>query len=174
MIYWSMQTLEVWKQAQETGYLEGSSEHLMFPKQYIWMMEQMKTRLPNYKGEYPIWLWIKKPDMRSTAHFEGGTKCVRLTIDLKETDVLISDLDRWNLVLNNGFCSDNEHEEGEFNKGILEMTKEESWERIFDLNRAVDVNWTGNGAWLQGTTGRIYLEKVKRVEQYISRKSKLY
>lgn len=54
------------------------------------------------------------------------------------------------------------------------MTKEESWERIFDLNRAVDVNWTGNGAWLQGTTGRIYLEKVKRVEQYISRKSKLY
>lgn len=70
MIYWSMQTSEVWKQAQETGYLEGSSEHLMFPKQYIWMMEQMKTRLPNYKGEYPIWLWIKKPDMRSTGHFE--------------------------------------------------------------------------------------------------------
>jgi hypothetical protein len=35
MIYWSLQTLEVWKQAQETGYLEGSSEYLMFPEKYI-------------------------------------------------------------------------------------------------------------------------------------------
>lgn len=54
MIYWSIQTLVVWKQTQESGCLEGSSEHLMFPEQYIWMMEQMKNRLPNYKGEYLV------------------------------------------------------------------------------------------------------------------------
>lgn len=174
MICWSMQTLEVWKQAQEKGYLEGNSEHLLFPEQYIWMMEQMKARLPHYKGEYPIWIWIKKPDMRSTGHFEGGTTCVRLTIDINEKDVLLSDLDRWNIVLNSGFCSDNEHEAAEFEKGVLKMTKEKSWERIFDLKRVVDVSWTGNGEWLQGTTGRIDLDKVMRVEQFTTRKSKLF
>ncbi|EGL17525.1 hypothetical protein HMPREF9413_5385 [Paenibacillus sp. HGF7] len=77
-------------------------------------------------------------------------------------------------MLNNGFCSDNEQEDENFDNGKLNITKEESWERIFDLTRNVDVEWTGNGEWLQGTTGRIYLDKVKKVEHFITRKSKLY
>jgi len=174
MLIWSLQTLSVWEIARKIGYLEGAQEHAMFPEHYKWMMGEMSKRLPNYIGEYPIWLWVKKPDMRSSAHFIGGTKCVRLTLEIDDNDVLISDFDRWHLVLNNGFCSDNEQEDENFDNGKLNITKEESWERIFDLNRNVDVEWTGNGEWLQGTTGRIYLDKVKKVEHFVTRNSKLY
>ncbi|MCM3781369.1 DUF3841 domain-containing protein [Neobacillus mesonae] len=174
MIIWSMQRLEVWEIAQKAGYLEGSREHAMFPEHYKWMMKQMSKRLPNYSGEYPIWLWPKKPDMRSTGHFNSGTKCVRLTLDLVDNDVLLSDFDRWHVVLNNGFCSDNEQEDEDFDNGKLSITLEESWERIFDFDRYVDTEWLGNGEWVQGTTGRIYLDKVKKVEHFVTRKSKIY
>jgi len=129
-------------------------------------------RLPNYKGEYPVWLWIKKPDMRSTGHFEGGTRCVRLTLDLDDFDVLVSDFERWHMVLSNGFCSDNETEDDDFCYGKLHITKEQSWERIFDLYRKTDIEWTGGGRWLQGTTGRVTLDKVKKVEHFITRKTR--
>lgn len=172
MRFWSMQTLEAWEVAQKRGYLEGSSDHAMFPEQYLWMIEQMKKRLPNYEGEYPVWLWLEKPDMRSTSHFPGGTHCVRLTIELDEADVLVSDMHRWHLVLSNTFCSDSEKEDDDFNNGLIDITKEESWERIFDFSRDVDAEWTGDGEWKQGTTGRIYLEKVKKVEHFVARKQK--
>ena len=66
-------------------------------------MQQMKQRLPNYRGEYPVWIWIKKPDMRHSGHFEGGTKCVRLTLEIDPKNVLGSDFDDWHCVLNNTF-----------------------------------------------------------------------
>ncbi|MFD1131333.1 MULTISPECIES: DUF3841 domain-containing protein [unclassified Paenibacillus] len=171
MIYWSMQTIEAWEAAQSIGYLEGEPERAMFPDPYVWMIQQMHKRLPNYKGEYPIWLWPKKPDMRSTGHFIGGTKCVRLTLDIDEKDVLISDFDGWHMVLNNFFNSDNEKEAEDFDNGKLSTTLEESWERIFEFDRNVDTKWAGNGEWRQGTTGRIYLDKVKKVEHFVTRKS---
>ncbi|WP_211750289.1 DUF3841 domain-containing protein [Paenibacillus sp. Marseille-Q4541] len=174
MIYWSMQTIEAWEEAQARGYLEGDHERAMFPDSYLWMIQQMQKRLPNFRGEYPIWLWPKKPDMRSTGHFEGGTKCVRLTMDLDKKDVLISDFDRWHIVLNNGFCSDNEKEDDDFDNGKLNITLKESWERIFEFDRYIDTEWVGNGEWLQGTTGRIYLDKVIKVEHFVARKSKVY
>lgn len=174
MIYWTVQELRVWEIAQHKGYLEGNSEFAMYPDAYKWMIEQMKARLPNYNGEYPIWLWVKKPDMRSTGHFVGGTKCVRLTLDLDEEDVLISDFERWHIVLNDSYCSDNEQEDNDFYNGNLQISKEQSWERIFDLHREVDTEWTGNNNWLQGTTGRIYLDRVKKVEYFTTRKTRTF
>lgn len=171
MIYWSLQTIEAWEVAKTKGFLEGYPEHAMFPEHYKWMMQQMEKRLPNYKGEYPIWVWPKKPDLRGTGHFMSGTKFVRLTLDLDEKDVLISDFEGWGMVLLDGFCSDNEKEDQDFEDGLLDITVTESWERIFDLNRDVDVEWMGERDWLQGTTGRVYLDKVKKVEHFVARKS---
>lgn len=168
--FWSLQTVEAWDEAQKRGYLEGSEEHAAFLEEYNWMMEQMKKRLVNYNGEYPIWLWIKKPDMRSTGHFVSNTMCVRLTIDLGDEDVLVSDFDDWHSVLNDGFCADNEREYDDYYLGKLKMSKEESWERIFELNRNRDPEWHGTRRDLQGVTGRVELSKVVRVEHFVSRK----
>ncbi|MED4780941.1 DUF3841 domain-containing protein [Brevibacillus choshinensis] len=169
-IYWTLQTEEVWKKYEKQSYLEGAAEHAMYRDEYQWMMRQMKKRLPYYTGEHPIWLWIKKPDMRRTGHFEAGTRCVRLTVELDENDVLVSDFDDWHCVLNNWICSDNEKEDSDFEQGLLQITKEDSWERIFDLNRVRDAEWHGTGErTLQGTTGRIDIELVKKVEYFVAR-----
>lgn len=168
--YWTLQTREAWELAQRRGYLIGNQEYAMYPDEYQWMIAQMKNRLVNYQGEYPVWLWLEKPDMRSTAHFKSGTKCVRLTIELNEQDVLVSDFEDWHCVLNDWFCSDNEEEDNAFEEGLLEITKEESWQRIFELDRVRDPNWHGTEKRkLQGVTGMIDLSQIKKVEYFIAR-----
>lgn len=135
------------------------------------MMAQMGLRLPNYKGEFPIWLWLIKPDMRSSGHFMSNTSCVRLRIELDEKEVLVSDFVDWHFVLNDSFNADNEAENDEYYDGKLNISKEESWNRIFELNRERDPYWCGTqDRWLQGVTGRISVEKVKRTEHFISRR----
>ncbi|MGR6760383.1 DUF3841 domain-containing protein [Paenibacillus sp. T2-29] len=171
MIFWSMQTAEAWEVAKKAGYLEGKVKYASYSEEYKWMMSQMKMRIHNYLGEYPVWLWVKKPDMRKTGHFRGGTKCVRLKLMLDKEAVLVSDFYRWHTVLNNSFCSDNETEDEAFYNGELEITKEKSWERIFELDRETDKEWSGSGECLQGVTGRIYLENVLSVESFVTRKS---
>lgn len=173
-IYWSLQTEEAWKMAKTNGYLAGIAEYAMYPKEYLWMIEQMRKRLTNFYGEYPVWLWIRKPDMRSSGHFESNTKCIRLSIELDERDVLVSDFDGWHFVLNDSFNADCEKEYDNFYAGKLSISKEESWERIFDLKRPRDIEWSGNNEWLQGTTGKVPLNKIKKVEHFISRKQPKY
>lgn len=172
MIFWTMQRIEMWEEAKLLGFLKGKEDYSMYPKEYKWMMSQMKKRLSNYAGEFPIWLWNTKPDMRTTGHFPGGTECVRLKIKLHKEDVLMSDFDRWHSVLNDSFDSDNQEEDIDFYKGLLDITKEESWERIFDLDRKVDADWTGAREHLQGVTGRISLNNVIGIEAFVTRRSK--
>lgn len=166
-----MKKIEVWEEAQKKGFLEGKEKYAMYPEEYKWMIKQMKKKLTNYTGEHPIWVWLKKPDMRTTGHFSGGTKCVRIKLELDKEKVLISDFDRWHTVLNDSFCSDNEVEDEDFYSGKLKITKEESWQRIFELDRNADVSWIGTGEWLQGVTGRISLDSVISVEEFVTRKS---
>lgn len=173
-IYWTLQNENAWEIFREQGYLEGIREYAGYPDEYQWMMKQMKKRLLNYNGEYPIWLWPKKPDMRSTGHFNSQTRCVRITLELDDKDVLISDFMEWHIVLNDGFNADNEQEYDDFYAGRLSITKEESWERIFDFQRSQDPEWVGTRDWLQGVTGRVLLNNVKKVEQFTSRKHAAY
>jgi len=111
--------------------------------------------------------------MRHTGHFKGGTKCVRLKLDIDEIGVLTSDFEDWYCVLNNWFCSDNEEEDIAFETGSLTISKQETWIRIFDLQRVRDPEWYGVGKrFLQDVTGKIDLSNVKNVEHFNTRWSK--
>ncbi|BFH62610.1 DUF3841 domain-containing protein [Paenibacillus azoreducens] len=170
MRYWTIQALESWEEAENSGYLEGNKDYLMYPEEYKWMIARMSKRLPNYDGSYPVWVWLKKPDMRGNNHFEGGGKCVRLTLDLDPEDVLLSDFDDWHCILNNTFNAVSEDEWDKFYAGELQMTKEQSWERIFDLELQRDPIWSGDAPRvLQGVTGKVTLDKVKKVEHFVAR-----
>jgi hypothetical protein len=170
-IYWSIQTKQAWEAALERGYLVGDPKYIWegFIEPYHWMMEQMKKRIKGYQGEYPVWVWIKKPDLRRTAHLPPKTEGVRLKIEKPDDQVLLSDFDAWHFVLNNSFFSLNEEEDKLFESGALPMTKEESWERIFDFNLPRDPEWVGEVERIQGTTGKISIEQVKSVQFFIAR-----
>nr|WP_237163495.1 DUF3841 domain-containing protein [Paenibacillus sp. BIHB 4019] len=163
----------MWSLFENQGYLEGSEKHALFPQEYQWMMTKMNERLPNYSGESPIWLWVQKPDMRSSGHFESCTSCVRIRLELDDKEVLISDFDDWHLVLNDSFLADNEKEWDDYHLGKLSMSKEESWDRIFDFNRLRDPDWHGTDSRCsQGVAGRIHISRVNKVEHFVTRKQR--
>lgn len=68
----------------------------------------------------------------------------------------------------------NDEQEWEnFYAGMLQMTKEDSWQRIFDWKKTRDPEWDGSGEQkLQGVTGRIDLRQVKKVEHFVTRKNR--
>lgn len=172
--YWTIQHLDAWHRALKVGYIEGDNNHIAFEDfdaSYNWMKEQMKNDITNYRNEQPVWLWLKKPDMRYSGHHNPSTNIVRLTLQLNEEDVLVSDFEKWHCVLNDEFCSDSEIEDDKFKNGKSTITKEESWIRIFDFNRTHDVDWWGKveESTLQGTTGRINLKNVISVESFTAR-----
>ena len=65
-IYWTIQSIEKWEEVKNSSYLLGVHEHIWpeFVEPYHWMMQQMDEKIPNYKGEYPIWVWSDRPDLR--------------------------------------------------------------------------------------------------------------
>lgn len=166
--YWTIQTMEKWHEVQRLGYLTADINYIWddFIDSYHWMMEQMEKQLPNYEGEYPIWVWTERPDLRRSAHLEKGMKGVLLKIELDEQDVLLSDFQAWHVVLNRTYF---DLELDEDVRIIEDDEIEKSWEMIFELNTLKQhPNW-GPSLDLQGVTGKISIEKIKYVKKFIAR-----
>ncbi|MGF7050173.1 hypothetical protein J2T13_004698 [Paenibacillus sp. DS2015] len=139
---------------------------------YHWMIKQMKKHLSHYPDEYPIWLWTEKPDLRRSGHFYGGTHAVSLEVEILSLQVLLSDFDAWHSVLNDSFLALDEVEWDTFYRNELSMSKEESWERIFDLGLLKGSPWWNDSEQhLQGVSGKIEISHVRKVREFIARGS---
>lgn len=157
-IYYTIQDINAWIEAQHRGYLVGNEEHVLknFLRPYQWMMNQMQKRIPDYNGDFPIWLWPEKQDLRRSGYKKRGTKAAYLEIEIPENQVLLSDFQAWHCALNDYPILDYEDE-------IID--KESSWERIFDLEYLKrHPDW--GSLDIQGVTGRIYLNQVKSVREF--------
>lgn len=170
--YWTNQTIEAREQAQREGYLIGNIKYVWdeMLDNYRWMMKQMKKRLPNYSGGYPIWLWTEKPDLRKSGHFEKGTHAVCLEVEISSEHTLLSDFDAWHCILNDSFLAIDELEWDAFHSGELTMAKKKSWERIFDLELLRKSNWWNDSEpHIQGVTGSIEISQVCKVREFIAK-----
>jgi hypothetical protein len=169
--YWTIQSIEKWNKAKELGCLEGDKEFVdeeFFKPYYNWMMEQMKLRLPNYNGEYPIWLWTEKPDLRQR-HMNKGEKGVLLEVNINENNVLLSDFMIWNAVLNDAFLYIDEKEKKDYEEGKSLITKEQSWERIFDFELLKTMTGWTHLDKIHGVASRIDVGNIKLVKEFVSR-----
>ncbi|MBM7604947.1 hypothetical protein JOC75_002951 [Metabacillus crassostreae] len=134
-IYWTIQSAGKWEQIKRLGYLEGERKYIWpeFIEPYLWMMNQMNSKLKNYdQNNYPIWLWMIRPDLRRSGHLNKKEKGVLLKINIDEDRVLLSDFQAWHFVLDGVYCNIEAREEAE-----LTLTSEsiiKSWEKIFDLH----------------------------------------
>jgi hypothetical protein len=168
--YYTIQTIEAWNQAIELKYLEGNVDYIdkSFIEPYHWLMDQMEKRLKSYNGEYPIWLWPKRQDLRKSGYLSKGQHGVLLEIELDENDVLLSDFEAWHFVLNNWFFSISDDEEKMFEEGKLLITKEKSWERIFDFSLLNSLDgWEHIN--IQGVTGRVDIKSIRLIKEFKSR-----
>lgn len=167
--YWTIQTVEKWHKIKDRGYFIGEKEFVWedFLDPYHWMMKKMYEKLPNYHGEYPVWLWTKKPDLRYSGYNTRGTKCVLLKVEIESERVLLSDFDVWHFVLNNSFINiDSIKDEIEYTSTEIEK----SWDSIFDLELLrTHPDWGGSVSCdqlIQGVTGKVPLHEITLVREF--------
>jgi len=169
--FYSIQPRRIWKKYLKLGYMEGSKENAMYPEQYKWMVKQMTKRLPNYKGEYPIWLWVDFPVMyRFTNSIVSRKKFVLLTIELNHEDVLLSDFDAWHIPLNDGVFNEDTNLLSSYKYNENEDMSD--WENIFNFDWLKENFYENNDEilTLQGTTGRIPIDKVVDIKYFTTKK----
>ncbi|WP_263117602.1 DUF3841 domain-containing protein [Bacillus subtilis] len=166
--FYTIQSLDGWEKAKQRGFLGGQEDHIIddWLPAYKWMMHQMEKRIGF--SDFPVWLWTEKPDVNQDGHLDPFKKGILLSVELDESDVLLSDFDAWHCVLNDWFCSLTEEEDDKFKKGILNMGIEESWERIFDIDLFPQSEMWGGEQKLQGVTGRIECSKFIELEEFIA------
>ena len=166
--YWTIQSSEKWNEIQEKGYLTGNPNFIWsdFIGAYHWMMKKMSEYIPNYKGEYPVWLWTEKPDLRRKGALNRGEEGILLKIDIEESRVLHSDFEAWHFVLNKHYFDLEQIEED--NREFDQSEIEKSWEMIFDIN-----SLNGHPNWgectIQGVTNYIDLNEITFVRKFIAK-----
>ncbi|NUB11251.1 DUF3841 domain-containing protein [Azospirillum brasilense] len=165
--------------AMERGYLTGSEDHAFFDADerdhmawpYTWMLRQMATRLPAYSGDWPVWAYIRRPSWRKFHRSwspESRRDLVRITAVVPCERALLSDLDLWHLPLNHAYLSLTEAEDEAVNQFMLSRERiEESWQRIFDIDRAPtadEIRWIrSKRPVIQACVDRIYLTEIVSV-----------
>lgn len=166
--YWTIQTISKWWEVQSLGYLTGNRAYIWeeFVEPYHWMMEQMGKRISNYAGEYPVWLWTERPDLRRSGHLEKREQGVLLKIELDPKDVLLSDFQAWHIVLNHSYlslyCDDNDQ-----TYSADELRK--SWDLIFEIDQLNHSEAWGGTLYLQGVTGKIMANQLTLTKTFIAR-----
>lgn len=160
MKFYTLQNLKAWNQAKLKGYLEGNKEYAdeeFFSKSYLWMMEQMSKRLKHYNEEYPIWLWVDPSNINCVELLQD--EWVILEVNLSNEQVLLSNFEAWHIVLND--CHLDEEN--------LKMTKEKSWECIFDKGILKKLGYGFDDYDLQAVTGKIELNDIKVIKYIVNK-----
>lgn len=167
--FWTIQTSSAWQKSKKSGVLVGARQYVWeeFIKPYQWMMAQMHKHLPNYTGEYPIWLWTKRPDLRKSGHLPKGEVGVLLIVEIDNNRVLLSDFQAWHFVLSDAtFTFEDSHDNP--NTILNNIPKEESWQSIFDFNLLRNHPDWGEISY-QGVSGAIQINEVKFIREFRAR-----
>lgn len=166
---WTIQSPLAWTNLQEKGVLRADGRRIdkNYQMAYKWMMEQMKIRLHDYQGFFPLWCWYTpKPDLRKKAHLIPGQKGVRIEFITRSEKVLLSDFDSWHFVLNHQYLYLKEDEVVD-KKNIININN--SWNSIFDLELLNHSELTGPIENIQGVVEEIFLDEVLRVQEFTAR-----
>lgn len=180
MIMWTVQPMSVYRQLQAVGrfhcdeHQTWSMDDDLFEPAYRWMAEQMTRRVGPAPREVtvPIWGWYrrdwqhKRPDFRSYRDYPDQ---VCLEVDIPEDQVLLSDFEEWNCVLNDGYLFDWQ-DEADFDRRYAWFNalpaaqrlrvKQRSWQRVFEIDPVHDENnWQGRD--VQGCFWELQTDQVR-------------
>jgi hypothetical protein len=175
---WTIQSREAWENFSKSGVLRADGRRVSrhHHDSYRWMMEQMRRRLPFYRGRFPVWAWYRpKPDLRGTGFLPPGWQGVRLEFVVPTSRVLFSDFASWHHVLNGWYlplCRA-EAEEWEQASGTggtaFRQRLLDSWERIFDLPLLERSELTSPVTCVQAVLEEVFLGEVTRVDKFTAR-----
>lgn len=170
MILWSL---------QQQGFLDkppfitdGRKSYKWFREPYSWLVKEMEKRIgpPPKRVKYPVWAWHtihgkrRSPDLRSHYHFEKGIPFHRITLEIPDDKVVLTDFDFWHFPLNKWYLPD---VCGDYDCGDT-VKIEKSWQYVFDVtesNPCYDANKIPfSERTIQATFWEIKPEYIKKVE----------
>ena len=186
MIVWSNQPYQVYEQLISSGIFTCYPAKSMnmkidhrygmhdFENAYAWMAHQMRSKVGNPPAGvmFPVWVWYKldyahrRPNFRSFRDYDDQ---VCLELEIPESDVLLSDFEKWHFVLNNWYLNNAVSEkEGQAKdrwfdhlpQAKQQKVKEKSWQQIFDVTPRTG-GWTQNVAIVQGSCWCLKKEQVR-------------
>lgn len=134
-----------------------------FENAYNWMICKMQSKIKDSpKNIMPIWAWKcfegKKPDLRRIGFANRGNRMLRITLNIPNDEVLLSDFDLWHYVLNASYIP--EYEEDSYdNISYAGMVK--SWDRILDE--------TCFGDSVQATFWTLKPEYITKIEYFVAK-----
>ena len=176
MLLYTLQTHEAFGRAIKEGKFSGDlrkiKKHwgkdwkMSFGPAYQFMMDQMAKRLPHFSGDYPMWAWNNKPDLRCSEWKWDGGPWVLFSIEVPESRVLLSDFSLYHSLLMDSYISlTSDEDETVDRNGYNRKEKEKSWERIFDLNlpsNKKQERWLGRkkDRELQACVDNIYIDEI--------------
>lgn len=174
---WTVQHKAAWEQAQISGWLTADGRRVppAWRDPYLWMMWQMRQRLPEYGGRYPVWAWqAPKPDLRRVGHLKPGTDGVLLRVSVHREEVLLSDFGAWQAVLNRWFLALTPAEQSKWDRqwsarpDAAELIRR-SWLRIFDLPLIDRSPLWGPSRAIQACLEQIDVCQVESVREFVAR-----
>ena len=201
MILWTIQPYEWYKKLLERGIMHGSreyvnTEYIDFLPGYHWLMDQMERRISHrpFPECYPVWAWYqwlgetrKRPDLRHRGLGNKGEHAVRLTIEKKGNEVLLSDYELWHFPLSfRSYIADNECDGIFFEKMLTQkglyhtdfpllpedIQKDivKSWDKVLDMD--FDDPYSTDPfpkKSIQATFWMLHKDEVVKVEEFIAR-----
>lgn len=153
-----------------------------FHRAYDWLVAQMRVRIgePPAGVTYPFWAWHtidwqhRRPDLRTTEFRAYDEPSVCLELEIPDEQVLLSDEEKWHLVLGESYLS-HASSESEFEQewhwiDQLPSTeqlavKQQSWQKIFDMMPVKD-GWQQRGRYIQATFWELRLADVVAVRHF--------
>jgi hypothetical protein len=185
LVLYQILTQDAYRALRQRGRLEGYARNAWrhFLPAYAWMARQMAERIgpPSGRSKYPVWAWHTwskpnaVPDLRVGGHLPRGTKGYRLTLEVPEGKVVLSDFDLWHYCLNGWHLAKSAAEDrrvARMAKGLLpdewQAMKEHSWQYIFDLS-APRTRYLGQVRSIQATLWRVDLDMVRSVQAFVGR-----
>lgn len=199
MKLWTIQPKEWYDKLQEQNVIFGEKQYVPYflLDAYDWLIDEMDKRIgekPHFDC-YPIWAWYQydsekkpKPDLRCSDHLKKGTHGVRIEIEKKDKDVILSDFTLWHFPITKHYIADSESDNMEFDnllekngfiysdpdfESIPTVLKNQiinSWNKILDL-KYLSAYQSGNISEkkIQATFWSLNVNEIVKVTEFIAR-----
>ncbi len=189
MRVWTIQPYSVWEQVRDRGYADvdraRSCTPDYVPERYLWLVEQLKRRVPGYTGRLPWWGYCTFPDLRRYRYTRPVEPQVR--IELEAPQAVSFPIWAWNHVYCGQYLCFTGREHQDWNRRLRRAVRDEdlwpypepwktelerSWELLFDPRLPARKPYDRNGFFTktrsrEAVLERLELEQVRGVTEFM-------